>query len=375
MRVILSHRSSAVRVRPATIFVFFAIVLCLGAGLWLGLGGKGKKENVQVTPIQSSGGQVSSISDETLLYRHPLTGEKLAQPTPFSPVAGIMVENAYDARPQAGLENAFLVIEAPVEAGISRFLAFYDLDLRKEVAEKIGPVRSARPYFIDWADEWDALYAHVGGSDAALSLLRSSNVFDVNQFWNDAFFWRSHDRFAPHNVYTSLELLRSAWNRMVPSEKTVDYGVWTFKDGQPLLLSDQASLKVEFSTPPYRVEWVYNAGTNRFERFQAGERHRMESGEVLQAENVAVLVTSVRVIDSVGRREIRTIGEGKAWVVQDGCFFPASWKKPFVEERLRFYRENGEEIFWNAGTTWIEVVASEDQISWTGEGDTSWDVR
>ena len=81
------------------------------------------------------------------------------------------------------------------------------------------------------------------------------------------------------------------------------------------------------------------------------------------ADNVAVVVTEIEVIDNVGRREIRTTGEGEAYVLRDGIVIEATWKKPSTSERLKFYnRATGEEITMNAGVTWIEVVGSEEDI-------------
>ena len=181
-------------------------------------------------PEKSSSIQTPNLAPESVLnFRHPLTGEPSAIEIPKPQVFAVMVENSAEAWPLSGLDQAFLVIEAPVEAKIPRLEGFYYLG-QKEV-EKIGPVRSARPYYVDWAEEFGALYAHVGGSPAALKQITASNdLFDLNEFWHGPNFWREAFRFIPHNVYTSTELLTQAFSNQTSS---TDYGLWAFKDDTP----------------------------------------------------------------------------------------------------------------------------------------------
>lgn len=295
--------------------------------------------------------------DEIVRYRHPLTGAPLQTLSDLPFVYGVMIDQSIEAWPQSGVDKAFLVIEAPVEANIPRLLAFfYD----GQEVEKIGPVRSARPYFIDWNNELDGLYAHVGGSDAALKRIASDGTYDLNQFWNDAYFWRSKDRVAPHNVYTSTSLLKNALARAQETRRVQRpvYGVWTFKNDSP---SGQSfGCIVRYASDVYAVRWTYDAEINAYNRGRlSGESSLLK----IAAKNIVVIETSIRILDDVGRREIKTVGEGNAMVFQDGRVISAVWKKPSVSERLQFFNEAGDEVEMNAGTTWIEVVGSLDQIS------------
>ena len=114
----------------------------------------------------------------------------------------VMVENSPDAWPLAGLAKANLVIEAPVEGSITRFLAVIDATT---TVDQIGPVRSARPYFVDFANGLQAVYAHVGGSPEALSLIHVLSSFrNLDEFSSGKYFWRSSKRAMPHNTYTEL---------------------------------------------------------------------------------------------------------------------------------------------------------------------------
>ena len=297
------------------------------------------------------------------IVRHALTGSWMYEEGEELPqVFGVMIENHIDARPQAGLDQAFLVIEAPVEAGISRMLAFYSED---QEVEKIGPVRSARPYYVDWAHELDALYVHVGGSPDALDQIATDGTFDLNQYWYDEYFWRSYDREAPHNVYTSTESLNEAIGYYEDRDRAPNllYGVWKFKDAATEVPDETVGVTIDFSVYDWNlVSWEFDVELMRYVRSQAGYPHEMEDDVQVQADNVAIVMAEIDVIDSIGRRSIETVGEGEAYVLQDGLLIEATWKKESVSERLRFYDADDEEIEMNAGVTWIEVAEEEDVI-------------
>ncbi len=132
-----------------------------------------------------------------------LTGVEVAIELNNRPVSGIMIENSPDARPQSGLKDAGIVFEAIAEGGITRFLALY----QESQPDYIGPVRSVRPYYLDFLMPFDAPIAHVGGAPQALSDIRSLGVKDLDQFANSGAYQRITTRYAPHNVYTSIAQL------------------------------------------------------------------------------------------------------------------------------------------------------------------------
>lgn len=302
------------------------------------------------------------------LLRHPLTGERLTAELPRTPqVYGVMVENSADAWPLSGVEEAFLVIEAPVEGNIPRFLAFFsgehdELNVAARNVDQIGPVRSARPYYLDWAAEFDALYAHVGGSPEALELIAKRDLLDLNQFYHGWDFWRDEIyRYAPHNVYTSTDQLWDATAELKASLPTFDS--WLFKDDAPLD-TDPLSVVMNWGDGDvYDIIWVYDADNNAYTRKQNSGIVKSADGDQVIANNVVVMASDITVVDSVGRRHIRTLGTGDALIVQDGKITLGTWNKPSVDERLRFYDAAGQEVRMNAGKTWIEVVPSLDRAS------------
>jgi len=301
-------------------------------------------------------------NDQTIIgntsFRHPLTGVLLSEEISLPQVFGVMVENSADAWPLSGIDEAFLVIEAPVEADIPRLIAFFDTN---QSVEQIGPVRSARPYYLDWAKEFDAMYEHVGGSPEALELINENNIFDLNEFWNGQYFWRSSGRAAPHNTYTSSELLNKALVAKQENAPELNYGLWNFKNDSPTENFSDSDLVIGAKGSTYEVNWKYNQENNNYVRWLSGVENKVENGNKIFANNVAVVYTVISVIDNVGRREIETVGQGEALVLQDGKKITTVWKKESADDRLRFYTEDGKEISWNAGQTWIEVVSTLDK--------------
>ncbi|EKD32702.1 MAG: hypothetical protein ACD_76C00161G0001 [uncultured bacterium] len=299
--------------------------------------------------------------DQKTEFRHPLTGAKIDLQIESLPrVFAVMIENAADSWPQAGLEDAFLVIEAPVEASIPRFVAFYS---EEDSVEKIGPVRSARPYYLDWSSELDSMYAHVGGSPESISLIPSIiGVLDLNEFYNAPFFWRSSDRSAPHNVYTSIDLLRNAFQKRTERATVGEpsYEPWIFADSaEPEGRGNFSQAEIRLAPPTYTIIWRYDKETNKFERRHGSFPHKSEDGDRIYSDNVVIVETDVSVLDAVGRRKIRTTGEGNAILLQNGFEKSVKWKKEKRSDRLRFFdSETGEEMRMNAGKTWIEIVPS-----------------
>ena len=271
------------------------------------------------------------------------------------PVYGVMIENALDARPQFSVAQANLVFEAIAEGGITRFLVLYDS--QKDLA-KIGPVRSARTYYLEWAQEFNALYTHIGGSPESLELAKKRPIFDLDEFFNQWYFWRAKDRAAPHNVFTSTELLNQAVEKKQLDIKP-EYKPWNFKDEATLEeRGDLKKINVDFNSSYYSVAWQYDKETNEYTRYQGKAIHKDQDGAAIAVKNIAVMYTTSYVIagDDKGRRFTQTVGTGKAFVFLDGQAIKGTWKRENLNERTRFYTEAGEEIAFNRGKTWVEVL-------------------
>lgn len=274
---------------------------------------------------------------------------------------GIMIENLVSSRPPAGLSKANLVYEALAEGGITRFLAIYAEQL-VDIPE-IGPIRSARSYYLDWALEYNALYVHIGGSPQSFTEIKQYDVFDLNQFYNSQYFWRDSERAAPHNLYSSGEKMAFALRDKEAPEQG-DYHTWKFKD-DPLLAdrtTEDKNITIDFSSFNYKVLYKYNRQQNDYQREMAGQPHEDEDGTQIRAKNVVVQKVKTSLADNEQRLSMETIGEGEALVFMDGQVIEGTWKKTSRTDRTLFYDSQSDEIEFNAGTTWIEIVPIDREV-------------
>lgn len=281
------------------------------------------------------------------------------------PVA-IIIENHFDSRPPVGLSQAKIVYEVLTEAAITRFLAIYDLT---EELEEIGPIRSARPYFNELTKEYGALYVHSGGSPVSLRALKiEDGLTDLNEFFghNAGYFWRSRQRYSPHNLYTSSDLLSQAKEDYSLS-KYGDFKSWQFGDDkkEPVNTGNIKELKINYSiTPTHQVVWQYNEENNNYERWQINNPHQDEDGSQILADNIIIQIAKHQVVDRIGRKDIDLIGQGKVLVFLDGEIIEGQWQRLEKDNRTFFYNQNGDEIELNSGKIWIQIVPTEQIIEY-----------
>lgn len=286
----------------------------------------------------------------------PLSG-LLVEPSVATqtPIA-IVVENHPDARPQSGLNNADLVFETFAEGGITRFLAIYQ---SQADPQEIGPVRSARPYFVEWAQSYNAFFAHVGGSSDGLALIKKLNVFDINQFGFAGSFWRDSKRYAPHNVYTTLAKLRQAAASRKYQAQNTSLTAFTFKTEPKLEARPQAnSFRVIFNNL-FAVTYSYAPQDNYYYRAIAGTSQKdRPTGAQVRAKNVVVCYSDFsNGFSSTGEKKvnIRTTGTGKASFFVDGVRTEGSWTRG-SGSAIKFLNADGSELKLNPGTTWVDFV-------------------
>lgn len=275
----------------------------------------------------------------------------------------VVIENHFEAWPQSGLEDAAVVYELLVEGGITRFLAIYDL---ATTTDQIGPVRSARDYFIDYLEEYPAIFSHSGGSPQSLTKLRDSVVINHDEFANFQDFYRLESRWAPHNLYTDSDRLTNARDRLVASN-TPEYGSWKFSDQldhNSATSSEQLHISFTRISHTYDVDWFYDAELDLYWREQAGQPHRMTGGAQLIAHTVVVMEVPAEVIDAIGRLEMDTLGRGPAIVFRNGQAVEGEWRKLSAETRIRFFDQSGQEIPLKPGKLWFEIIRPENQYSW-----------
>lgn len=280
----------------------------------------------------------------------------------------LMVENAaFDGvRPQSGLSQASVVYEVIVEGGITRLMGVY----AGEKAGKIGPVRSARDTYIEFVSELDCLYGYAGGSFTAVQATESLALKTLNALSSDGrFYWRDKNIFAPHNLFTSSDLISLAYRDKALDSREPEFETWMFRD-QPQGVtpgSRQASIiSIDFSTPAYAVQWQYNAVEGYYERYNGGELHLdKETGKALTARNVVVqLVPPGEFIEGKGRINFSVTGEGKVLIFRSGEVIEGTWKKTNRVSRTKFFDDQGKLIELNRGNIWVEILPTDRSVSY-----------
>ena len=305
-----------------------------------------------------------------------LTGRQVAPEINGRQVTAVMIENSMEARPQAGLQQAGVVFEAIAEGGITRFIALY----QDTNPKSIGPVRSVRPYYISWAQGFDAAIAHVGGSPEALQQIRSRKLKDLDQFAHASYYQRVTDRYAPHNVFTSISQLRKLQNSLGykssdftgfdriaetdDEDKTEPETNTTGTTGnQPTATPKAGKIQVNISSTNYNSAYTYNKKSNTYKRTMGGVAHKDHvSGKQITPDVVVVMTVSYG-IHSDGQHSVYgTVGKGQVHIFQNGEVLKGTWRKKSHDSQIIFTDANGDRMKLNPGQTWITAVSSSDKI-------------
>lgn len=329
-----------------------ALVILLMVALLLGIAAGAYALFSGDNPVQKTEKPKPKVAKSTTIASN-LTGLQVAPELNEKPVTGIMIENSLDARPQAGLSEAGIVFEAIAEGGITRFLALY----QDTAPESIGPVRSARPYYIDWALGFDAAYAHVGGSPEALQQIKNDDVKDLDQFSNGKYYRRASDRYAPHNVFTSIGQLNEL-------EQSKGYGKSNFtsivrKKEQPNPQPTAKTINLAISSAKFNVQYAYDTTANAYVRSMGGQPHNDATGnKQIMPKVVVAMVMNYRIASDGKHSVYNTVGNGQVFIFQDGIVTQGTWGKSAKDKQITFTDAAGQPIKLNPGQTWITAVNS-----------------
>ena len=270
----------------------------------------------------------------------------------------VMIDNHPNARPQSGLATADVIWEAPVEGGLTRTMAIF----RSASATEIGPVRSARPYFMEWAGEANAVYVHVGGSDEALAQLAAGRLplDDANEFSNGATFWRDSRRSAPHNTYTSSARVRALMEKKgwKATTEAVD-ATRRSREAATGTPATAVSVTAVFGADPYAFHWQADAGG--YALWRRGRAMRDRDGTPIVPRTVVALemdVTAVPDPKHLGLIGFASIGSGPATVFRDGVAVPGTWKKTSITAPTLVYDAQGALIPFARGQVWYAVIGT-----------------
>ena len=276
----------------------------------------------------------------------------------------VMVDNIAEARPHFGLAGADVVYEAPAEAGIPRLMPIF---LRAgSSADRIGPVRSARHYFVYIANEYRTPLVHIGASPQGFDALSATGLPDVDEARGDPGFVRDPRRQAPHNAFVSTISIRDALRQRGGGPIKASMGPLNFGTYQPGA-EPATSIKIPYPGPEgYSVEYDYDASQQLYSRIMDGQPHNDgDTGLQYTAASIVIEYADVEPIpnDDAGRVDVGLLGSGKGLLVAQGTQVPLQWSRASVRAATQFKRTDGMPFVLPSGQVWIQIVPLETQVS------------
>jgi hypothetical protein len=286
-------------------------------------------------------------------YFYPLTGIG-TDTKPDQRAVAVMVNNHPKARPQSGLNKADIVYEVLAEGDVTRFLAVF----QSERPANIGPVRSARDYYINLAKGLNALYIAHGYSPEAKQLLESNYVDNLNgMVYDGTLFKRSSSRKPPHNSYITYDnILKGAEQKGYTMKNSPPaFRFYTVEESKNLTGQEAKSVSITYSkSGTFNSKYQFDESLGKYKRFSAGEQTvDLDTGEPILLDNVFIIEAAHKAIDSYGLRDIDLETGGKAYLLQMGKVNEVEW----ANKNGRIVpMKNGEEIPFVQGKTWVNVV-------------------
>jgi hypothetical protein len=332
----------------------------------VGSGAPSPSAGASESPLESSS-PPASAAPTPVLVAAPLDGLPVSPSLAGQHVIAVMIDDLSPARPQSGFSDASVVWQAPAEGGIPRYMLLF----QERTPRAVGPVRSARYYYLAWASEWKAAYVHAGGSPQALSTLRAQGsgqlVYNADQFAWGSYFWRVTTRFPPHNLYTDGKHLRELARRLgatAPPAKAA----WRFGPDAPLDQRPQGG-RIEVDYLANRIVYRYDRATNTYRRFVTGStKQQVDAGtkQPVAPKNVVIMRMVFGALNdgqpSKHRLEARITGSGVAWIATNGHTIKGTWRKRSISSPTRFYDAAGNQVRLTAGQTFVQVMKTTDIV-------------
>lgn len=279
------------------------------------------------------------------------TGEQLSKEEMTNLPFMAIIENSSLSRPQSGLSEADLVYETMAEGGIPRFLALF----QKNNPQKIGPIRSIRPYFISIAQEYSLPFAHCGGSDEALDSIKDNpSIKSINEIVNSSYFWRDTKRKAPHNLYTSSDKIR----KFISDKKLKSNGAsflyfddksW---DNLTFQTATEVSLKLNRS---YNTFYIYK--NNKYIKSMDGkEAFDANNNTPLAFTNIVVQKTPIKLEEDKLHLDITLVGSGDGYIFSKGKVEKIKWNKKSAGSPTELLDEQGNKVPLAKGNTIWHII-------------------
>lgn len=287
------------------------------------------------------------------------------------PIA-IMIDNNIGSAKHAGLQDSYINYEIIVEGGLTRIMALFK---DKEVS-LIGPVRSSRHYFLDYALESNAIYAHFGWSTYAQKDMKVLGVNNINGLTDDKPYWRETTAVAPHNVFTTSDKIRSYAKTKNYSTETSDWRLLnyttkkvelnTIQNAQETTNSELLTantVSIDYSNYQNR-SYIYDSQNEYYLRSMNGNAHIDKvTNTQLNYKNIIIERVSNYNLDNEGRQELTTTGSGTGYYITNGYALPINWTKSTRHAKTKYTYSDGTEIKVNDGNTFIQIVPMQSKIT------------
>ncbi|MBE6183812.1 DUF3048 domain-containing protein [Heyndrickxia ginsengihumi] len=304
---------------------------------------------------QNDGAKKEAKDSKTVTpkYREPLTGLG-TDSKPINRAVAVMINNHPLARPQSGIASADVVYEVLAEGDITRFLAIF----QSEQPKTIGPVRSAREYFIKLAKGYHTLYIAHGYSPEAKKMLMNGYIDQLNGIQYDGtLFYRSKARKAPHNSYIT-------YNNILKGAKEKGYSMVTPPSSLPFASEKEIKqitgqpvekISIHYSkSNDFNAEYRFDSKLQKLKRYSGGKQTiDANNDQPVLIDNLFIVAAKHRLIDDYGRRAIDLTSGGEAYLIQKGKIRKVEWEN--INGRILPY-ENGEPVKLVPGKTWINIV-------------------
>lgn len=282
----------------------------------------------------------------------------------------VMINNHNTARKyHSGLQDAYIVYEMIVEGGITRMMALF----KDQTTEKIGSIRSARHYFLDYALENDAIYVHWGWSPQAQSDIKSLSINNINGLtYEGTYFFRDKSLrvSSEHTGFTSIEKLDQAREKLnyrtnLKKDILLNYSV----DNIDLSNKEDAIVATNIDIPystSLKTSYVYDSENKVYKRFVNGVEHvDYVTKKQYTAKNIITykLPNSTISGDQKGRQDVDTVGSGEGYYITNGYAIPITWEKESRSSQTVYKYSNGKEIDVNDGNTYIQIQPTNFELS------------
>lgn len=333
------------------IIILAILIIVAGVLLALKVFNKGQTEETANEQLPEEGPQVQivNVNSKTRPY-------------------AVMINNNHAAWPQCGLQDAYLVYEIIAEGGVSRMMALF----KDTYPTKVGSVRSARHYFMDYADENDAIYIHWGGSPQAYSKMSSIDDLDGIALEGSMFFRdKTLNRAYEHTGFVDLEKAKKyseekGYTRDTDKDLLLNYSA----EEVDLSTNEQAKAANDITlkySDYHTTSYEYDVENKVYNRSMGGKANvDLETGEQYTAKNIIVYKVGNYTLndgEGKGRQELENIGSGTGYYISNGYAVPITWEKSSHSGQTVYKYENGEEITVNDGNTFIQIMPTSGAIT------------